>query len=127
MKATQGRFNPLSNFVSHTDRSINTTTANCFVSRNDKTLLAHHDASHGLSIWSHHAYFRPYVGAGPTGLMMAAQFARFGINFRIIEQNSHPFEKTKAIAVQARTLKIYDQMGLIEKVLLKGLKFTRAV
>lgn len=66
------------------------------------------------------------VGAGPTGLMMAAQLARFGIDFRIIEKNPHPSEETKAIAVQARTLEIYHQMDLIGEVLAQGLKFTRA-
>ncbi|MFI5218733.1 MAG: FAD-dependent monooxygenase [Bacteroidia bacterium] len=66
------------------------------------------------------------IGAGPTGLMMAAQLARFGIDFRIIEKHPQPSEKTKAIAVQARTLEIYEQMDLIDDVLRQGLKFTRA-
>ncbi|MEO8149401.1 MAG: FAD-dependent monooxygenase [Bacteroidia bacterium] len=63
------------------------------------------------------------IGAGPTGLMMAAQLARFGVDFRIVERNAFPSEKTKAIAVQARTLEIYEQMNLIDEVLEGGLKF----
>lgn len=64
------------------------------------------------------------IGAGPTGLMLAAQLLRFGVDCRIIEKNPHPSEKTKAVAVQARSLEIYDQMGLAEEALQQGLKWT---
>jgi 2-polyprenyl-6-methoxyphenol hydroxylase-like FAD-dependent oxidoreductase len=85
-----------------------------------------YDISHGFTtLYGMHTPVL-IVGAGPTGLMMAAQLARFGIDFRIIDKNPHPSEKTKAIAVQARTLEIYDQMGLVDEVLAQGLKFTRA-
>lgn len=66
------------------------------------------------------------IGAGPTGLMLAAQLLRFGIDCRIIEKNPHSSEKTKAIAVQARSLEIYDQMDLADEALQQGLKFTKA-
>ncbi|MFN0201579.1 MAG: FAD-dependent monooxygenase [Bacteroidia bacterium] len=62
------------------------------------------------------------VGAGPTGLMMACQLARFGVPFRIIEKNLCPTDKSKALAVQARTLEIYDQMGIVEAALQQGLR-----
>jgi len=60
------------------------------------------------------------VGAGPTGLMMACQLARFGVPFRIIEKNLCPTDKSKALAVQARTLEIYDQMGIAQTAVEQG-------
>jgi 2-polyprenyl-6-methoxyphenol hydroxylase-like FAD-dependent oxidoreductase len=42
------------------------------------------------------------VGAGPTGLMLACQLARFGISYRIVEKNSGPTTQSRALAIQAR-------------------------
>lgn len=62
------------------------------------------------------------TGAGPTGLMMACQLSRYNIPFRIIDKNPGPSEKSKALAVQARTLEIYDQMGIATTVVEQGHK-----
>jgi 2-polyprenyl-6-methoxyphenol hydroxylase-like FAD-dependent oxidoreductase len=62
------------------------------------------------------------VGAGPTGLMMAAELARFGLSCRIIEQNPTPSEKSRALAIQPRTLEIFDHLGIIDRFLEKGTK-----
>jgi 2-polyprenyl-6-methoxyphenol hydroxylase-like FAD-dependent oxidoreductase len=55
------------------------------------------------------------VGAGPTGLSLACQFTRYGINFVIIDRNEGITPYSKAIGVQAHTLKIYEQIGLPQK------------
>lgn len=60
------------------------------------------------------------VGAGPTGLMAACQLSRFKIPFRIIEKNVTPSVHSKALAVQARTMEIYDQMGIAQKAMQLG-------
>jgi 2-polyprenyl-6-methoxyphenol hydroxylase-like FAD-dependent oxidoreductase len=60
------------------------------------------------------------VGAGPTGLMLACQLALRRIPFRIIDQNPGPTDKSKAIVVQARTLEIFEQMGLAPQALQQG-------
>lgn len=60
------------------------------------------------------------VGAGPTGLMMACQLAMRHIPFRIIDRNSGPTDKSKALVVQARTLEIFEQMGLATEALKQG-------
>lgn len=60
------------------------------------------------------------VGAGPSGLMMAAQLLRYGIQPIIIDSKQGPTNHSKALAVQARSLEIYRQMGIIEKVLAGG-------
>jgi len=59
-------------------------------------------------------------GAGPSGLMMAAQLLRYGIQPIIIDDKRGPTDQSKALAVQARSLEIYRQMGVIDKVLAEG-------
>src|ERR1700761_6844147 len=60
------------------------------------------------------------VGAGPSGLMMAAQLLRYGIQPVIIDSKQGPTNQSKALAVQARALEIYRQMGIVDKVLAEG-------
>jgi len=60
------------------------------------------------------------VGAGPTGLSLAAQLVRHGIDFVIIEKNEGLTPFSKAIGVQARTLEIYEQVGLAQKAVEQG-------
>src|SRR3954468_18999436 len=60
------------------------------------------------------------VGAGPTGLSLAAQFIRYGIDFVIIDKKETTTPYSKAIGVQARTLEIYDQIGLAEGLVSRG-------
>jgi len=52
------------------------------------------------------------VGAGPTGLSLACQLVRYGVDFVVVEKNETVTPYSKAIGVQARTLEIYEQMGL---------------
>jgi 2-polyprenyl-6-methoxyphenol hydroxylase-like FAD-dependent oxidoreductase len=60
------------------------------------------------------------VGAGPSGLMMAAQLLRYGIQPLIIDNKQGPTIHSNALAVQARSLEIYRQMGVIDKVIANG-------
>ena len=60
------------------------------------------------------------VGAGPTGLSLAVQFIRYNIDFVIIEKNEKTTAFSKAIAVQARTLEIFQQAGLAKKAIQEG-------
>ena len=52
------------------------------------------------------------VGGGPTGLALACQLIRYGIDFQIIDKKEGTTEFSKAIAVQARTMEIYEQIDL---------------
>jgi 2-polyprenyl-6-methoxyphenol hydroxylase-like FAD-dependent oxidoreductase len=61
------------------------------------------------------------VGAGPTGLMAAAQLLRWGIRPRIIEANAGPTLQTRALGVQARSMEIYREMGLEKEVFARGI------
>ena len=62
------------------------------------------------------------VGAGPTGLMAANQLHRFGIDFIIIDSKSGPTKESRAIVVTARSLEIYQQLGLSKTVVGNGSK-----
>lgn len=59
-------------------------------------------------------------GAGPSGLMMAAQLLRYGIQPVIIDSKEGPTDHSKALAVQARSMEIYRQLGLSDKALAEG-------
>ena len=61
------------------------------------------------------------VGAGPTGLVLALWLARRGVKVRVIDKSEGPGRTSRAIAVQARTLEFYRQLGLAEKLIARGL------
>ena len=60
------------------------------------------------------------VGAGPTGLMLANQLARRGIRLMIIDRHAGPARETRALGVQARTLEIYQHLGIVDAALALG-------
>ena len=65
------------------------------------------------------------VGAGPTGLVLALCLAHHGIKLRIIDKNSGPGQASRAMAVQARTLEFYRQLGFADEVVALGIKMER--
>ncbi|MGH7205546.1 MAG: FAD-dependent monooxygenase [Nitrospiraceae bacterium] len=60
------------------------------------------------------------IGAGPTGLAMACELRRYGLSCRIIDQADAPSGIPKAVAVQSRTLEVFDVMGLDEEFVANG-------
>ena len=60
------------------------------------------------------------IGAGPTGLSLACQLVRYGIDFVIIEKNPGVTTHSKAIGVQARTMEIYEQLGVVQQAIDRG-------
>ncbi|MDF3052303.1 MAG: pcpB, partial [Geminicoccaceae bacterium] len=66
------------------------------------------------------------VGAGPTGLMLANQLARRGVRPRIIDRHAGPSLQTRALGVQARTLEIYAQLGIVTRAIELGKRATGA-
>ena len=62
------------------------------------------------------------VGAGPTGLVLALWLTKLGVRARIIDKTSEPGTTSRALAVQARTMELYRQLGLTESVLAEGHK-----
>ena len=68
------------------------------------------------------------VGAGPVGLTMATELARYGMSVRIIDQNTSRTDKSKALVLWARTLELMDRMapGCTERFIAAGLKVENA-
>ena len=55
------------------------------------------------------------IGAGPTGLLLAIVLARRGVRVQIVDRKAGPTRESRAVVLQARTLEIYDQLGLAER------------
>ena len=60
------------------------------------------------------------IGAGPTGLVLALWLARLGVRVRIVDKTAEPGTTSRALAVQARTLELYQQLDLTEAVVARG-------
>ena len=61
------------------------------------------------------------VGAGPVGLTLAAELARYGVQVRTIDRSAHPTETSKALVIWSRTLELMDRMGCTPAFLEAGL------
>ena len=51
------------------------------------------------------------VGAGPVGLTMAMELARYGVSVRIVDKAAQRTDKSKAIVLWSRTLELLDRAG----------------
>ena len=60
------------------------------------------------------------VGAGPTGLVLALWLTRLGVRVRIVDKTTEPGTTSRALALQARTLELYRQIGLADAVIEAG-------
>lgn len=60
------------------------------------------------------------IGAGPTGLSLACQLIRYGIDFTIVEKTESVTHLSKALGVHARTLEVYEQLGIVDRAIDQG-------
>lgn len=51
------------------------------------------------------------VGAGPVGMTMASELARFGVPVRIVDKAAERTDKSKALVIWSRTLELLDRGG----------------
>ena len=66
--------------------------------------------------------FRSIIGAGPTGLVLALWLTKLGVNVRIVDKTAEPGTTSRALAIQARTLELYEQLDLARAVVDRGHK-----
>lgn len=60
------------------------------------------------------------VGAGPTGLALAAQLIAFGATVRIIDRRTTPVRPSRALVVQPRTLEMLRPIGVTPALVARG-------
>ncbi len=60
------------------------------------------------------------VGAGPTGLVLALWLTKQGVPVRIVDRTVEPGTTSRALAVQARTMELYNQLDLADPIAEKG-------
>jgi 2-polyprenyl-6-methoxyphenol hydroxylase-like FAD-dependent oxidoreductase len=66
------------------------------------------------------------VGAGPVGLTMAAELARYGVSVRIVDKAAQRTDKSKAIVLWSRTLELLDRAGCTSDFVAAGHKVDAA-
>jgi len=62
------------------------------------------------------------VGAGPTGLLLAAELQRRGVVCRLIDANAGALHWDRATVVHPRSLEVFESLGLLESFLSAGVK-----
>ena len=60
------------------------------------------------------------VGAGPTGLSLAAQLAEFGVASRVIDRGQDRVHESRALAIQPRTLEVLAGLGVTGQLVANG-------
>src|SRR5712691_72341 len=65
------------------------------------------------------------VGAGPTGLTLAAQLLARGIHARVIDKAEGPSPQSRALGIHARTMELLDTMGLADAFVDQGHRVRR--
>lgn len=60
------------------------------------------------------------VGAGPTGLTIAVSLWQQGVKCRVIDKLLEPSDKSKALAIHARSLEMFESMGLADEMVAQG-------
>ncbi|MFY9836903.1 MAG: FAD-dependent oxidoreductase, partial [Xanthobacteraceae bacterium] len=62
------------------------------------------------------------VGAGPTGLALAAELKRRGVDAAMVDQQLAGANTSRACVVHARTMEELEPLGVTRALLLEGVK-----
>lgn len=60
------------------------------------------------------------VGAGPVGLIIGCYLNKYGIDFDIIDKNTHSTTWSKALSVSPATIKAFHGLGLAGELIAQG-------
>jgi len=66
------------------------------------------------------------VGAGPVGLTMAVELARYGVPVRVVDKAAQRTDKSKALVLWSRTLELLDRAGCSAALVAAGHQVTGA-
>ncbi|MEZ2352457.1 FAD-dependent monooxygenase [Caballeronia sp. RCC_10] len=66
------------------------------------------------------------AGAGPVGLMLAAELRRDGVDVRVIDAHIGRTFFVKALGVTARTLELFEDLGVVQEAIDAGVWLTGA-
>jgi 2-polyprenyl-6-methoxyphenol hydroxylase-like FAD-dependent oxidoreductase len=64
------------------------------------------------------------VGAGPVGLVAACELVRRGVRIRVIDKLAKATDESRAIAIHARSLDMFDRMGIVDDLVATGIMST---
>ena len=59
-------------------------------------------------------------GAGAAGLTLAIELARRGVAFRLVDKLDAPFHGSRGKGIQPRTLEIFEDLGIADRVIAAG-------
>ena len=62
------------------------------------------------------------VGAGPTGLLVAAELARRDVDCLLIDAHDMPLGWDRATVVHARSIEIFEALGMADRMLQRGVR-----
>jgi len=62
------------------------------------------------------------AGAGPVGLTLAIELARYGVPLRIVDKAPNRTDKSKAVAVWSRSLELFERAGIADELVAAGVK-----
>lgn len=65
------------------------------------------------------------VGAGPTGLALAATLQQYGARFRIVDRALDRVHESRALAIQPRTLEVLAGLGVSDRLVAQGNRTVR--
>lgn len=65
------------------------------------------------------------VGAGPTGLLIAVELCRRGIDVLLIDHHDRPLTWDRATVVHPRSLEVFDALGVAEELIDAGVRQSR--
>lgn len=63
------------------------------------------------------------TGAGPTGLMLAAELRLHGVHVVVLDKAAQPTPVVRSLGLHVRSIEIMDQRGLLERFLAHGQQF----
>src|SRR4051812_45144626 len=63
------------------------------------------------------------VGAGPTGLMLAAELRLHGVGVLVVEKDAEPTPYVRALGLHVRSIEVMDQRGLLDRFLAHGQQY----